>query len=86
MGVKSVPVFERRIITNGAEEVDEIINKYVDGPDPIGRTHVREGVVVRVINRPVFTAYKAKNFLFKQITGIIKENTAVADADIASEL
>lgn len=86
MGVKSVPVFERRVITNGAEEVDEIVNKYVDGPDPIGRSHVREGVVIRVINRPVFTAYKAKNFLFKQITGIIKENATVADADIASEL
>ena len=66
--------------------------KYYDGPDPIGKTHVREGVVVRIVNRPKFTAFKHKNFLFKQITGIITEqvaNSAAADnlsEDILSEM
>ena len=60
--------------------------------DPIGKTHIREGVVVRIVNRPKFTAFKHKNFLFKQITGIITEqvaNSAAADnlsEDILSEM
>ena len=43
---------------------------YYDGPDPIGKTHMREGVVVRIINRPKFTAYKHKNHTFKVLSGI----------------
>ena len=63
---------------------------FYDGPDPIGKTHVREGVVVRIINRPKFTAYKHKNFLFKQISGIIVNNVAdtntAVDEEILSEI
>ena len=50
--------------------------EYYDGPDPIGKTHVREGVVVRIINRPKFAAYKHKNWSFKCLSGI-----AIADAE-----
>ena len=49
---------------------------FYDGPDPIGKTHVREGVVVRIINRPKFAAYKHKNWSFKCLSGI-----AIADAE-----
>ena len=72
------------------EMVKEIAEKYYDGPDPIGKTHVREGVVVRIINRPKFTAYKHKNFLFKQISGIISDKIAnsneIISEDILSEM
>ena len=69
------------------EWVMEAAETYCDGPDPIGKTHVREGVVVRIVNRPSFTAYKHKNFVFKCLSGIITEEaTNVADADIASEM
>ena len=69
------------------EWVMEAAETYCDGPDPIGKTHVREGVVVRIVNRPSFTAYKHKNFAFKCLSGIITEEaTDVADADIASEM
>lgn len=69
------------------EWVMEAAETYYDGPDPIGKTHVREGVVVRIVNRPSFTAYKHKNFAFKCLSGIITEEaTDVADADIASEM
>lgn len=54
--------------------------EYYDGPDPIGKTHVREGVVVRIINKPKFCAYKHKNWLFKYVSGIIAE--AVADGKV----
>lgn len=99
MGVKTVPVLWRGTIpseeiftgvscelTDPGEFVKDEAEKYYDGPDPIGKTHVREGVVVRIINRPKFTAYKHKNFLFKQISGIIAEQTAeTAAADNLSE-
>ena len=56
------------------EWVQNKAEEYYDGPDPIDNSHVREGVVVRIVNRPKFCAFKHKNFLFKLITGIIKEN------------
>ena len=66
--------------------------QYYAGPDPIGKTHTREGVVVRIVNRPKFCAYKHKNFEFKCISGIIAEKTAESAAadnlseDILSEM
>lgn len=59
--------------------------KYYDGPDPIGKTHVREGVVVRIVNRPKFTAYKHKNFEFKVLEGIIKDTAAAPDMEEVQE-
>lgn len=60
--------------------------EYYDGPDPIGKTHVREGVVVRIVNRPKFTAYKHKNFNFKVIEGIVKANAEAPDMEEAQEV
>ena len=53
--------------------VKEIAERYYDGPDPIGKTHIREGVVVRILNRPKFCAYKHKNFSFKVLSNIAVE-------------
>lgn len=94
MGVKTVPVFWKGTIP--AHTADEAAirlgqdagawikakaEEFYDGPDPIGKTHVREGVVVRIINKPKFCAYKHKNHTFKMLSGIIVE--AVADGDVA---
>lgn len=74
---------------NPGEFVKQVAEEYYDGPDPIGKTHVREGVVVRIVNRPKFTAYKHKNFLFKVLSGIavnnIDENNNMAE-DVLSEI
>jgi hypothetical protein len=59
--------------------------KYYAGPDPIGKTHTREGVVVRIINRPKFCAYKHKNFEFKVLEGIIKDSAEAPDMEEAQE-
>ena len=59
--------------------------EYYDGPDPVGKTHVREGVVVRIINRPKFAAYKIKNFSFKCLEGIVKANAETPDMEEAQE-
>ena len=58
---------------------------YYDGPDPIGKTHVREGVVVRIINRPKFCAYKHKNWSFKALEGIVKVEAEAPDMEEAQE-
>ena len=60
--------------------------KYYDGPDPIGETHVREGVVVRILNRPKFCAYKHKNFAFKCLEGIVKADAAAPDMEESQEV
>lgn len=92
MNVKYVPVFIDTIIPDDIESpsqyIDNLIAPWVDGLDPIGKTHIREGVVIRIINRPTFTAFKEKNFTFKLITGIIKDRVIennISD-DILSEL
>ena len=66
--------------------IEEIAEKYYDGPDPIGKTHVREGVVCRILNRPKFTAYKHKNFSFKVIEGIAKNDAEIPDIEEAQEV
>jgi hypothetical protein len=88
MGVKTVPVLWKGVIPQNPASVDDptitagdwikiVAERFYDGPDPIGQTHVREGVVARILNRPTFKAFKHKNFSFKVLEGIIKE---VADA------
>jgi hypothetical protein len=97
MGIKTVPVFWNGIVPeHPASAVDSTIsagewvrNKaelFYDGPDPVGRTHVREGVVVRILNRPKFTAYKHKNFHFKVLEGIIKDTAEMPDMEEAQGL
>lgn len=83
MGVKCVPLLWRGFIpeeVNPGEYIKKIAEKYYDGPDPVGKTHVREGVVCRILNRPGFAAYKHKNYDFKCLSGI-----AVAQAEASGE-
>lgn len=96
MGVKTVPVMWIGFIPeNPASAEDDTISagewirnvaeRFYDGPDPIGKTHVREGVVCRIINRPKFAAYKHKNFAFKCLEGIVKADAEAPDMEEAQE-
>ena len=67
------------------EYIKDIAEQYYDGPDPVGKTHVREGVVIRIVNRPKFCAYKHKNFSFKCLEGIAKDLAAEPDIEEAQE-
>lgn len=71
---------------NPGECVLEVAEKFYDGEEPIDPTHIREGVVVRIVNRPTFTAYKHKNFQFKVLEGIIKESAEAPDMEEADGL
>lgn len=92
MGVKCVPVLWKGTVSENiwdetgmtaGEWVQSIAEQYYEGPDPIGKSHVREGVVVRIINRPTFKAYKYKNFHFKCLENIIKVDATEPDMEEA---
>lgn len=99
MDVKTVPVMWKGIIPahtgdaaairlgqDAGAWIKEKAEQYYDGPDPIGKTHVREGVVVRIVNRPKFCAYKHKNHNFKMISGIIVNEIADSNVEISDEI
>ena len=67
------------------EWIKNIAEQYYDGPDPIGKTHVREGVVVRIVNKSKFCAYKHKNFAFKCLEGLVKAEATAPDMEEAQE-
>ena len=97
MGVKTVPVLWKGTIPEypgsssddtitAGEWITNVAEQFYDGPDPVGKTHIREGVVVRILNRPKFTAYKHKNFNFKVIEGIAKDTAEAPDMEEAQEM
>ena len=106
MGIKVVPEFGTFIIPDFIQLPDDVgspsavdpgeyvlrqVEKFFEGPDPIDPRHLREGVVVRILNRSNFAVYKHKGFDFKCITGIISEsmaekNTDSIDQDLLEEM
>jgi hypothetical protein len=93
MGAKYVPLLWRGIIpdtyggwASAGEYVKEIAEMFYDGPDPVGKTHVREGVVIRIVNKPKFCAYKHKNWWFKCLEGLAKDLAAEPDMEEAQEV
>ena len=85
MGVDCVPTFDTFFFTTW-EDLMKRVEEFYDGADPIGKTHIREGVVVRIANREKFTAFKHKNFYFKVLEGIIKDEAAAPDMEEAQEV
>ena len=99
MGVKTVPKYTKFTLDEEeiaydtrtpGEIVRDVAERYYDGVDPVGKTHIKEGVVVRIVNRPKFTAFKHKNYSFKVLSGIAVEkmeaNGGEVSEDIASEM
>ena len=72
-------------VCSPGEYVLRKVEQYFDGPDPIGKTHIREGVVARIVNRPDIAVYKHKNFNFKVLEGIIKEDATAPDMEEAQD-
>ena len=88
MGVNTVMEFETFIIPDDVDPGEYVVRKveqYFDGPDPIGKTHIREGVVARILNRNSFAVYKHKNFSFKVLEGIAKDEATAPDIEEAQE-
>ena len=71
---------------DAGQSVLNVAEQFYDGPAPIGKTHIREGVVVRATNKPKFTAYKHKNHSFKVISGIIADTIADSNTEISEDM
>lgn len=71
MGAKFTPVLDKFIFTT-EEDLLERVRVHEDGADPIGKTHLREGIIVRIEGKEKFTALKHKSFNFKVLESIIK--------------
>lgn len=84
-GVNHVPyIFDMEFTTT--DELLKVIDDYFeDLHDPVGKTHIKEGVVVRILNRPIWRAYKKKTYEFKVIEGIIKMTSDAPDMEEAEE-
>lgn len=89
-GVDHVPylygtdIFPYRFTTK--EELLEKIDQYFENlHDPVGKDHIKEGVVVRILNRPTWRAFKKKTYEFKVIEGIIKMTSDAPDMEEAQD-
>lgn len=84
-GFNMVPFVDQFEFTTTDDLLDRINKYFEDLHDPVGKTHVKEGVVVRIENRRTFTAFKSKTYEFKVLEGIIKETSDVPDMEEAQE-
>jgi len=84
MGANCVLELERFIYTT-EDNLLKRVDKYLDITDPIGKTHIAEGIVVRIDNKKTFKAYKKKGFFFKVLEGIIKDTAIEADMEEIQE-
>lgn len=87
MGVKHVLELDKFLYTT-QEDLLARVHKFTEGmpADEVGKTHIAEGVVVRIDNRSSFTAFKEKVFEFKILEGIIKDTSDAPDMEEAQEV
>ena len=73
-------------VVSPGEYVLRKVEQFFDGPSTIDGSHIREGVVARVVNKPNITVYKHKNHSFKVLEGIVKETADAPDIEEAQEI
>lgn len=90
MGIKTVPLLWRGIIPedveNAGDWVLELAKQLAEGPSTLDARHLREGVVIRIVNRQKLESYKYKSFNFRLLEGIIKSEATEADIEEREEL
>jgi hypothetical protein len=84
-GIKYCPQVDCFVFTTWEDLMARVNDYCADLVDPIDKTHVKEGVIVRIQNRKSFSAFKFKTYEFKVLEGIIKENAVEADIEEAEE-
>lgn len=85
-GFNYVPIVDTFEFTTTEDLLDRINKYFEDLRDPIGKIHIKEGVVVRIVNRRTFTAYKSKTLEFKILEGLVKDTETVPDMEEAQEI
>lgn len=84
-GFNHVPYINTFVFTTVDDLLNRINTYFEDLTDPIGLTHIKEGVVVRVLNRPFWKAYKSKTYEFKVLEGLVKETETEPDMEEAQD-
>jgi hypothetical protein len=79
MNIKHVVELKNMLYDGNEEKFKELIEELADGKDPIGN-HIREGCVIR-LNSSKWKAWKHKNFSFKMLEGLIKDDETVVDIE-----
>ena len=87
-GFNHVPYIDTFTFTTVDDLLNRINTYFENLTDPIGLTHIKEGVVIRVLNRPFWKAYKSKTFEFRVLSGAASENVNanILSEDILSEI
>jgi len=89
--LKHVPVLRMIYIHVNEEQsyvssvLNVILEKFLDNRcSTLDKRHLMEGVVIRVENTSGIRAYKAKNYAFQVLEGIVKEDPNAVDVEEAS--
>lgn len=83
LGLNTVPVLDTFIYHGNSEALFNLVDTIVNGkdkkpiPDFIDKSHLLEGVVIRVDYNGTTTFYKHKNWWFKLLEGIVKDTDVV---------
>ena len=84
IGVKTVPVLWSGVITD-LDEFDRLVTELSDGVDPVGKTHIREGIIIRKLNSPTIEVLKKKGQTFKILENLVKDS-GILDMEEAESL
>lgn len=86
-GLLHVPYIDTFEFTTQEDLINRVNTYFQDLHDPIGLTHIKEGVVVRILNRPTgWKAYKSKTYEFRVIEGLIKDSADAPDMEEAQDI
>jgi hypothetical protein len=88
LGLETVPELHPPVVYDGdREKLLELVDSFLDKPEGLDPSHIREGVCVR-IETPAGKTYilKSKSYLFKVLEGIAKEDPNMIDIEEAEDL
>jgi hypothetical protein len=83
LGLNHVPVLWYDIVKDGIEleQINVLIEQFAQGVSTLDRSHVREGVCIRIENETGMTVLKEKSYEFKVMEGIVKSNDDFVDTE-----
>lgn len=88
LGLKYVHELTGPLLMRTVDDLDwlrGLVESFSDGPDPLGKTHVREGVVVRVESPDGRTYFlKYKGFTFSVCEGLLLDTNTYIDEEGSS--
>jgi hypothetical protein len=80
--LQTVPLLAGPIIYDGnRENLLSLLKKFSDGPDPLDKDHIREGVVLRVEHENLFENFKYKGFSFCMLEGLRANDDGFVDEE-----